>query len=40
MQTQTVLACLILNDKYKQTDEGTQTVNINLINFHILFFSY
>ncbi|CAF1023512.1 unnamed protein product [Adineta steineri] len=25
MQTQTVLACLILADKYKQNDEGTQT---------------
>jgi hypothetical protein len=30
MQTQTVLACLILHDKSKQTDEGTQTVRINI----------
>ncbi|CAF1196505.1 unnamed protein product [Adineta ricciae] len=25
IETQTILACLILTDKYKQTDEGTQT---------------
>ncbi len=33
IQTQTVVASLILNDKYKHIDEGTQTVRINLINF-------